>query len=72
MTQDNGWLDQMIEQEPQARDHFEPGDEFAPTGDETDLNLLYTDLLAEPDVDSDPFANGTIPAAEPTAPGSDA
>lgn len=54
-TPDNGWLDQMIEQEPQAREQFEPGDELAPTGEETDLNLLYTDLAAGPDVDSDPF-----------------
>lgn len=65
MTQDNGWLDKMIEQEPQAREQIDAGDQFAPTGDETDLHLLYTDMLAEPDTDSDPFAQGAQAPAQP-------
>lgn len=57
MTHDNGWLDRMIEQEPQARQQIEAGDQFEPhEGQESDLNLLYTDLLAEPDTSADPFA----------------
>jgi hypothetical protein len=55
MTQDNGWLDQMIEQEPQAREQIDPTDTLNPSGDEHDMNLLYTDLLAGPDTAADPY-----------------
>jgi hypothetical protein len=55
MTADQGWLDRMIEQEPQAAEQWTGGDEFEPSGDKRDANQLYTDLLAEPDESADPY-----------------
>jgi hypothetical protein len=57
-TPDNGWLDQMIDQEPEAAQAWTGGDTFEPTGDKRDANQLYTDLLAGPDTSADPYANG--------------
>lgn len=62
---DNHWLDQMIQAEPQARQQIDPADQFAPTGERSDANLLYADLLAGPDTSADPFAKTDRPAASP-------
>lgn len=57
-TPDNGWLDRMIAEEPEAAAQWTDGDTFEPTGDARDANYLYTDLLAGPDTSADPYANG--------------
>jgi hypothetical protein len=57
MTNDNTWLDQMIEAEPAARDQFKPTDVYkVADGEPSDFNLHYADMAAEPDTAADPFA----------------
>lgn len=49
------WATRMQAQTPAAEAAIEPGDTFDPhDGQESDLNLLAADLLADPDESFDP------------------
>lgn len=69
----DAWLDRMEKEQPAAEKVLDPGDAFQPHhGDETDLNTLTADLLADPDPSFDPFrqkdASAAAPPAEAAAP----
>ena len=64
------WTEKMAAQEPAARELWPAGATFDPhNGVDSDANLHYADLLAEPDVSHDPMAGWTPPATEDAAAG---